>query len=51
MSTQNIFETAGKKQTAKDFKPAPEKIKTNFGTLKFVGGAFPTAKTSAKALR
>jgi hypothetical protein len=44
----NIFESAGKKQTAKDFKPAPEKIKTNFGTLKFEGGAFPTEKSVQK---
>ena len=29
--TRNLFETAGKKQTAKDFSPAPEKIETNFG--------------------
>ena len=40
--TRNLFESAGKKQTAQDFKPAPDKIKTNFGTLKFEGGAFPT---------
>ena len=40
--TRNLFETAGAKQTAKDFKPASDKIKTNFGELKFEGGAFPT---------
>ena len=40
--TINLFETAGAKQTAKDFKPAPERIKTDFGTLEFEGGAFPT---------
>ncbi|WP_300455613.1 DUF1254 domain-containing protein [Desulfobacula sp.] len=39
--TRNLFKAAGQKQTAKDFKPAPDKIKTNFGTLKFEGGAFP----------
>ena len=39
--SRNLFETAGKKQTAADFKPAPDEIKTNFGTLKFEGGAFP----------
>jgi hypothetical protein len=33
--TQNLYETAGKKQTNKDFKPAPERIETSFGTLKF----------------
>jgi len=40
--TRNLFESAGAKQTAKDFKPAPDKIETHFGTLKFEGGAFPT---------
>ena len=40
--TRNLFKTAGSKQTSKDFSPAPDKIKTNFGTLKFEGGAFPT---------
>ncbi len=39
--TRNLFKTAGQKQTAKDFKPAPDKIQTNFGTLEFKGGAFP----------
>ena len=46
--TRNLFESAGKKQTAKDFKPAPDKIKTNFGTLKFEGGAFPTEDSVQK---
>ena len=40
--TRNLFETAGAKQTAADFEPAPDKIRTDFGTLRFVGGAFPT---------
>ena len=40
--TQNLFENAGKKQIGADFKPAPDKIKTNFGTLKFDLEAFPT---------
>ena len=40
--SMNIFNNPGPKQTAKDFKPAPDKIKTNFGTLEFEGGAFPT---------
>ena len=40
--SRNLFKTTGPKQTAKDFKPAPDKIKTHFGTLKFEGGAFPT---------
>ncbi|MGB5747181.1 MAG: DUF1254 domain-containing protein, partial [Desulfobacterales bacterium] len=39
---RNLYRTAGEKQTAKDFKPAPDTIKTNFGTLEFEGGAFPT---------
>ncbi len=46
--TRNLFETAGEKQTAKDFKPAPNKIATNFGDLTFVGGAFPTAESAQK---
>ncbi|MEN8760675.1 MAG: DUF1254 domain-containing protein [Desulfobacterales bacterium] len=44
----NIFKSSDKKQTANDFKPAPAKIKTNFGTLKFEGGAFPTAESTQK---
>lgn len=43
-----MFQSLGKKQTAKDFKPAPDKIKTNFGKLKFYKGAFPTEKTAKK---
>ena len=46
--TQNLFKNAGKKQTNKDFKPAPDKIKTNFGTLKFDLEAFPTEETAKK---
>jgi hypothetical protein len=50
---QSIFElgAAEAKQTSKDFKdfkPAPSKIKTNFGTLKFTGGAYPTKATVQK---
>jgi hypothetical protein len=41
-STRNLFKSAGPKQTATDFEPAPDKIRTDFGTLRFVGGAFPT---------
>jgi hypothetical protein len=44
----NLFESAGKKQTNKDFKPAPDKIKTNFGTLKFELDAFPAEETVTK---
>ena len=46
--TQNIFKNPGGKQTNKDFKPAADKIKTNFGTLKFDLEAFPTAETTKK---
>jgi len=38
----NIFKPTGAKETAKDFTPAPDKINTSYGTLEFVGGAFPT---------
>ncbi|MGB5773366.1 MAG: DUF1254 domain-containing protein [Sedimenticolaceae bacterium] len=47
-ATGNLFTSAGKKQTATDFKPAPDTIKTNFGTLEFVGGAFPTEASAQK---
>ena len=46
--TRNLFETAGKKQTAKDFKPAPDEIETSLGTLKFELEAFPTEKSIRK---
>lgn len=46
---RNLFKSAGAKQTSKDFKPAPDKIKTNFGKLKFEGGAFP-AEGSVKKI-
>ena len=42
---RNLFETAGEKQTNKDFKPAPDKIETNFGQLNFELEAFPTEKS------
>ena len=45
---RNLFETAGKKQTHKDFEPAPNTIDTNFGTLEFEGGAFPTEASVQK---
>ena len=45
---RNLFEAAGTKQTNKDFKPAPDEIKTNFGTLKFELEAFPTEETARK---
>ena len=44
----NLFESAGSKQTAKDFKPAPDEITTNFGTLEFEGGAFPNKASVQK---
>lgn len=43
---RNLFKSAGEKQTEKGFVPAPEKIETNFGTLEFTGGGFPTEKTA-----
>lgn len=46
--TINLFKTAGAKQTSKDFKPASDKIKTNFGTLDFVGGSFPNEESVQK---
>ena len=50
---QSIFElgAAEAKQTSKDFKefnPAPAKIETNFGTLEFTGGGYPTKETVQK---
>ena len=44
----NMFEAPGKKQTAKDFKPAPATMKTSFGTLEFVAGAFPTEASAQR---
>ena len=46
----SIFElgAAEAKQSSKDFKPAPAKIKTNFGTLEFTGSAYPTPETVQK---
>ena len=46
--TRNLFKTAGPKESAKDFKAAPSQIDTNFGTLDFEGGAFPTESTVQK---
>jgi len=46
--TWNLFKTAGKKQTNRDFNPAPDTIKTNFGTLEFELEAFPTEETVRK---
>jgi hypothetical protein len=44
----DIFEKPGPKQTNKDFKPAPDKIQTSFGTLNFELDAFPTEETAQK---
>jgi hypothetical protein len=44
----NIFKNPGKKQTNQDFKPAPDKIKTSFGTLSFDLEAFPTEASVRK---
>ena len=49
--TQNLFGNAGKKQTNKDFKPAPDEIKTNFGTLKFDLEALSHRRNDSKDLR
>lgn len=46
--TMNLFESVGRKQTAKDFKPAPGKMETNFGALEFEGGSFPTEASTHK---
>ncbi len=45
---RNLFKTAGEKQTNEDFKPAPDKIKTRFGTLEFELEAFPTEESVQK---
>jgi hypothetical protein len=44
----DMFKSTDKKQTARDFKPAPDKIETSFGTLEFEGGAFPTEASVQK---
>ncbi len=45
---RNLLTTAGPARPIKDFKPAPDKIETNFGTLKFELDAFPTEETAQK---
>jgi hypothetical protein len=44
----NLFESPGRKQTAKDFRPAPARIETSFGELNFLRGAFPTEESAKK---
>lgn len=36
------------KQTSRGFKPAADKMETNFGSLAFEGKAFPNAATTQK---
>ena len=49
MNNNGIYELVGADapQSSQDFKPAPEKIKTRFGKLKFPNG-YPTGKTVRK---
>ena len=35
----------GRNRPTTDFEPAPDKIRTDFGTLRFEGGAFPTEES------
>ena len=46
--SNNLYGSPGEKQTAKDFKPAPAKMNTDFGKLEFVSGAFPTEKSAKR---
>ncbi len=43
--SKNLFNSSGGKQNASDFQPAPDVIETNFGTLEFELGAYPTEET------
>jgi len=36
------------KQSSEDFVPAPSRIYTDFGTLEFKGGGYPTPETIEK---
>ena len=45
---RNLFKTAGEKQTNEDFKAAPDKIETGFGTLEFELEAFPNEESVQK---
>ena len=49
--SRNLFKSPGSKQTSKDFNPAPDRMETNFGTLEFGGGAFPTKESAQKDSR
>jgi len=44
----NLFDVPGAKQTASDFLPAPATLETDFGTLEFTGGSFPTKETAGR---
>jgi hypothetical protein len=44
----DLFEPSEKKQTAKDFEPAPAKMETSFGELEFLRGGFPTEESAQK---
>ena len=48
---RDLFKTAGPKESSKSFKPAPDKMETNFGSLEFEGQAFPTEASTQKDLR
>jgi len=48
MSTKSIFEMTTQEEASNEFKPAPSKLETNFGTLEFTGGGFPTPETTQK---
>lgn len=44
--SKGFFELAGKPRA--EFKPAPSLMETNFGSLEFTGGGFPTPETTQK---
>ena len=46
MTSKSIFEMAD--AGSEKFSPAPSIIETNFGTLEFTGGGFPTPETTRK---
>jgi hypothetical protein len=48
LESVNNFISPGKKQTNKDFKPAPADIETSFGRLTFELEAFPTEESVRK---
>jgi hypothetical protein len=44
----SLYDSPGRKQTAKDFKPAPATIETSVGELTFLRGAFPDEESARK---